>query len=171
MRPMCKLALLFRNEVHVCGDRVCNCRFVYFCTVTCFARGHRENGLIKRRSLSSNLACFLAPVILLWLAQGARMLLCKRLARSQAHVSPFQRQQLEIGEEERRKTAKTMQGKHITCISTAFDLFVWRWLLWWMICFLSGLEHSVEQSKKDYQTLKEESQCREKELTQVRSHV
>lgn len=46
------------------------------------------------------------------------------------------RQKLEIGEEENRKTAKTMQE----------------------------LDQSVEQLKKEHQTLKEESQSREKEL-------
>lgn len=40
-----------------------------------------------------------------------------------------------------------------------------------MLCFLSELEQSVEQSKKDYQILNEESQCKEKELTQVGSHM
>lgn len=39
------------------------------------------------------------------------------------------------------------------------------------VCFLSELEQNVEQSKKDYETLKEESESREKELTQVRSHM
>ena len=32
------------------------------------------------------------------------------------------------------------------------------------LLFPLELEQSVEQSKKDYQTLKEESKCREKEL-------
>ena len=36
-----------------------------------------------------------------------------------------------------------------------------------MLCLLSELEQSVEQSKKDYQTLKEESRSREEQLVQV----
>lgn len=50
------------------------------------------------------------------------MLLCKSLARSQAAVSPFQRQKLEIAEEESKRTSKTMQGQLI--VSTAFALFI-----------------------------------------------
>lgn len=68
-----------------------------------------------------------------------------------------------------------MQGKHIRCVSAEFDLFFFVSVLMVVVdvevCFLSELEQNVEQSKKDYETLKEESERREKELTQVRSHM
>lgn len=68
-----------------------------------------------------------------------------------------------------------MQGKHIRCVSAEFDLFFFVSVLMVVVdaevCFLSELEQNVEQSKKDYETLKEESESREKKLTQVRSHM
>ncbi len=95
------------------------------------------------------------------------------ISSSQTNVSPFQRQKLEEAEEESRRTAKTMQGKYGRCIFNAFNqcFSALRWLLQWIFCFLPDLEQSVEQTKKDYETLKEESQCRERELNQVRSHM
>lgn len=51
--------------------------------------------------------------------------------------------------------------------SIFFFISISSWLLYLMMCFLSELEQSEEQSKKDYQLLKEKCQCREKELKQV----
>lgn len=78
--------------------------------------------IVESRISSNNLVCFLEPVIIPWLAQGSRMLLFEWLARGQADASPFQREKLETAEEENRKAAKTMQGKHICCISATFIL-------------------------------------------------
>lgn len=78
-----------------------------------FALGHHESDPLKRGSvLCTKRACFLDTVIFPWLAPGERMLLCNCLARSHAALSSFQRQKLDTAEEENRRTAKTMQGKH-----------------------------------------------------------
>lgn len=99
------------------------------------------------------------------------MLLFEWLARGQADASPFQREKLETAEEENRKAAKTMQGKHICYLYSHFSV----WFVKAAISFLLGLEQIVERSTKDYQTLKEENQSREKELraqlTQVGVHM
>lgn len=81
----------------------------------------------------------------------------------------FQRQKLEAVEEENRRQAKTVQGKHLSC---GFCCFYPTHGHCYIGCCVSSseLEQSVEQSKKDYQILKEEKEGREKELTQVGLH-
>lgn len=102
------------------------------------------------------------------------MLPCEWLARGQADASAFQREKLQAAEEESRKAANTMQGKRLLdYLPVSFMLVPAALIL--MFSSLLELEQSVEQSKKDYQTLREESRCRESELraqlTQVGVHL
>lgn len=71
----------------------------------------------------------------------------------------------------RRRTGGQQRSHKVTSLLNLKSIFsfisISSWLLYLMMCFLSELEQSEEQSKKEYQLLKEKSQCREKELKQV----
>lgn len=119
----------------------------------------------------------MGPVILLRLAQGTGMLLSDVMwviSRSEADVF------LCFRDKSLRQLRRRTRGRHrpckvnIKCVSDEFDLFFLSVLMVVVeveVCFLSELEQNVEQSKKDYETLKEERESREKELTEVRSHM